>query len=248
MTDTGVDPDHPALRDQEVRTEVFDPYGDGSVPDHGTAVAGLLVGDADSGFPGMLPGAELFAADVFHTDEAGESYSTLLSLVQGLDWLVGNGVSVVNVSMTGPPNALLRQTVESMNDRGVIVVAAAGNDGPSAPPAYPAAYGDVVSVTAVDNDLRPYSMANRGAYISFSSPGVEIWSAGSAGSGRLRTGTSFAAAHASAIIADEIRQGEPAAIHDSIQALQSTARDLGAPGKDPVFGWGLIQGTPACQG
>ena len=149
--------------------------------------------------------------------------------------------------MTGPPNDLLEETVRRLNARGVVVVAAAGNGGPSAPPAYPAAYGDVVSVTAVDRELRPYRMANRGEYISFSSPGVQIWSAGEAGSGRRRTGTSFAAAHASAIIADVVRRGGRADISKALGALQSTARDLGVPGKDPIFGWGLIQGTPACR-
>ena len=247
MTDTAIDRNHPALRGRSLRTRTFDPHGDGSAPDHGTAVAGLLVGNAGNGFPGMLPGAELFAADVFHTNESGDSYSTLLSLVQGLDWLVDSGVSVVNVSMTGPPNALLENTVKRLNENGVIVVAAAGNGGPTAPPAFPAAYEEVVSVTAVDQELRPYSMANRGAYISFSSPGVRIWSAGVSGSGQHRTGTSFAAAHASAIIADVIRQGGPAGARDAIRALQSDAQDLGVPGKDPVFGWGLIHGTPACQ-
>lgn len=247
MTDTAIDGNHPALRGQALRTETFDPFGEGSVPDHGTAVAGLLIGNAETGFPGMLPGAELFAADVFHTNEDGESYSTLLSLIRGLDWLVESRVTVINVSMTGPPNDLLEETVRRMNNRGVVVVAAAGNGGPSAPPAYPAAYGDVVSVTAVDRELRPYSMANRGEYISFSSPGVQIWSAGEAGSGRRRTGTSFAAAHASAIIADVVRRGGRADVSKALGALQSAARDLGAPGKDPIFGWGLIQGTPACR-
>ncbi len=247
MTDTAVDRRHPALRGRALRTETFDPFGTGSVADHGTAVAGLLIGNADTGFPGMLPGAELFAADVFHTNADGESYSTLLSLVSGLDWLVGNGVAVINISMTGPPNALLEETVRRLDARGVVMVAAAGNGGPTAPPAYPAAYGEVISVTAVDNDLRPYSMANRGAYISFSSPGVQIWSADATGSGRHRTGTSFAAAHASAIIAGVVRQrgGRPD-IGKVVGDLRSTARDLGAPGKDPVFGWGLIQETPTC--
>ena len=247
MTDTAIDGNHPALRGQALRTETFDPFGKGSMPDHGTAVAGLLIGNAETGFPGMLPGAELFAADVFHTNDAGESYSTLLSLVRGLDWLVESGVRVINVSMTGPPNDLLEETVRRLNARGVVMVAAAGNGGPSAPPAYPAAYGEVISVTAVDRQLRPYSMANRGEYISFSSPGVQIWSAGEAGSGRRRTGTSFAAAHASAIIADVVRRGGRADVSKALGALQSAARDLGAPGKDPIFGWGLIQGSPACR-
>ena len=104
-----------------------------------------------------------------------------------------------------------------------------------------------MSVTAVDRNLRPYGMANRGSYISFSSPGVQIWSAGPEGSGRHRTGTSFAAAHASAIIADVVRGRDTDDVHGALNALQSTARDLGAPGRDPVFGWGLIQGAPTCR-
>lgn len=247
MTDTAVDPNHPALRGQTVRTQSFDPYGGGSLPDHGTAVAGLLVGDPGTGFPGMLPGAGLYAADVFHSNEDGESYSTLASLVEGFEWLAGERVSVINVSMTGPPSVMLEVAVNRLTDRGVVLVAAAGNGGPSAAPAFPAAYGDVVSITAVDAELRPYRMANRGLYISFASPGVEIWSADADGDGLRRTGTSFAAAHASAIIADVIERQGADRIAESIAALQTGARDLGSPGKDPIFGWGLIQGAPTCR-
>ncbi|NNG02850.1 MAG: S8 family serine peptidase [Inquilinus sp.] len=247
MTDTAIDPDHPALRGRAVRTENFDPLGEGSLPDHGTAVAGLLVGDPAAGFPGMLPGAGLFAADVFHTNESGESYSTLASLIEGFEWLVGEEVSVINVSMTGPPSTVLEMAVDRLDDHGIVLVAAAGNGGPSARPAFPAAYGDVISVTAVDAEMRPYRMANRGPYIAFASPGVGIWSADAAGAGQHRTGTSFAAAHAAAVIADVIEREGDDPIHEAIAALQSSAHDLGAPGKDPIFGWGLIQGVPSCQ-
>lgn len=96
---------------------------------------------------------------------------------------------MIQISMTGPPNRLLETAVRTLHERGIGIVAAAGNGGPAAAPAFPAAYDTVVSVTAIDQDLRAYRLANRGDYIAFSSPGVGVWSAAKNGAGRYRTGS-----------------------------------------------------------
>ncbi len=246
MTDTAVDPGHPALRGRSLRRQRFAPVGlaDPSPSDHGTAVAALLVGDPESGFSGMLPSASLFAADVFHTDRQGQPQATLADLVNGLDWLAQQRVSVINISMTGPPNPLLETAVGVLARAGIGMVSAAGNGGPTAAPAFPAAYDSVVSVTAVDQGLRPYRLANRGDYIALASPGVEVWSAAEGGAGRYRTGTSVAAAHVTGAIAELVGGGTDVA--SAIGILRSEARDLGSPGRDSVFGWGLLQTSPNC--
>lgn len=249
IADTAIDLDHPALRNQLVRRRQFAPVGpDRRSPiDHGTAVAALLVGDPSSGYSGMLPAASLFAADVFHLDRRGQPQATLTDLVHGLDWLAGQQVSVINISMTGPPNRLLETAIQILDGRGIGLVAAAGNGGPTAAPAFPAAYDNVVSVTAIGQDLRAYRLANRGDYIAFASPGVGIWSAADGGGGRYRTGTSVAAVLVSAAIA-EIIGDDNANLGRALTTLRRDALDLGAPGRDPVFGWGLIQATPSCRG
>lgn len=246
MTDTAVDPRHPALRGQALSRQRFAPAGleAASPDDHGTAVAALLVGNPSSGFSGMLPSASLFAADVFHLDRTGQPQATLADLVNGLDWLAEQRVSVINISMTGPPNPLLEAAVDILDRRGIGVVSAAGNGGPAAAPVFPAAYDSVVSVTAVDQGLRPFRLANQGDYIVFASPGVEVWSAAEGGAGRYRTGTSVAAAHVTGAIAESIGRGN--SVDSAIRILRNQARDLGAPGRDRVFGWGLLQTSPNC--
>lgn len=116
---------------------------------HGTAVAGLLIGASDSRVPGLLPGAELIAVDAFQRFGKSADIASIYDLVRALDLLVQRDVKVVNMSLTGPANAVLETSVKTAADRGMILVAAAGNDGPNAKPVYPAAYDDVIAVTAV---------------------------------------------------------------------------------------------------
>ncbi len=238
MIDTGVDPGHPALREAvlEVRHLVEGARAD---PVHGTAVAALLVGDRGVG---LLPGARLLVADVFTVDEAGPVTSPL-EIARGLDWLLRSGASPINLSLAGPDNAVLRLAVARVLEGGGILVAAAGNGGPRAAPAYPAAYPGVIAVTAVDRELRPYPRANRGPYIAFAAPGVGL----SAGDGRAAvSGTSYATPFVTAAAALLLRGGgayTPAVLED---ALARRARDLGPPGRDPVFGWGLVRLPRRC--
>ena len=82
-------------------------------------------------------------------------------------------VDVINMSMSGPADELLQKAIVDMSAGGVVFVAAAGNGGPSAPPSYPAAYEQVIAVTAVDKNLRGYIHANHGDYIDVAAPGVE---------------------------------------------------------------------------
>jgi len=206
---------------------------------HGTALAALLVGeDAAAGFQGVAPGCALYAAEVVRRGEARETTNVAL-LLRATDWLIGQRVEVINASLGGPPNRLLHELLALLVERGVPLVAAAGNDGPAASPVYPAAYPDALAVTATDALDRVYAQANQGAYVDLSAPGVDLWVPGGA-AGRYVSGTSFAAALVTGAVA--LHLAVNAAPATSVEAaLCRSARDLGRIGRDPVFGCGLLQ-------
>jgi subtilisin family serine protease len=209
-------------------------------PAHGTAVATLLTGrDAARGFEGAAAGAELYAGEVMRV-RAGREDTNARIVLEGLDWLLSENVRVVNLSLGGAPNRLLADATETILARTVVVVAAAGNAGRGAPPSYPAAYPGVIAVTANDAAGRVYDRANHGGYIALSAPGVDVW-VPDAGSGRYVSGTSFAAAWVSGAAARLVGQS-PRLKPPQVRAqFCAAARDLGAPGRDAVFGCGLLQ-------
>ena len=249
MVDSGVDDDLPALAGQKLHQRSF--LEDATSPagtEHGTAIASLLLGRPDPGHldgAGLLPAADLYAASIFerHGDRVEAS---AVGIAAALDWMVAEHVPVVNVSLSGDDNALMALAVARASQRGTVIVAAAGNSGPGAPPAYPAALGDVIAVTAVDQNQAILPEANRGDYIAFAAPGVRIWTPDANGLGEYRTGTSFAAPFAAAAIAAEHLAGTPADPDELRRRLAARTIDLGAPGKDPVFGYGLIQTNGTC--
>ncbi len=206
---------------------------------HGTAIASILVGKSE-GFRGLLPDAQLYAASVFEILPGRGSTATTASLVRALQWMVENKVPVVNMSLTGPRNAILQRAITAARAKNVLVVAAIGNDGPAAKPLFPAAYEGVVSVTAIDAQRRVFRNANRGAYLDFSAPGVGILHATADGSLGKSTGTSIAAPFAAVAISLSDRQ-TGFVRQETLQTLADGALDLGAPGFDPIYGHGLIR-------
>jgi hypothetical protein len=155
---------------------------------HGTAVASLISGTGP--VRGAAPGTPLLAADVYGDDPAGGS---AFAIVRALGWMAARGVRVVTVSLVGPANPLLEGAVRLARERGVIVVAAVGNDGPAAPPAYPASYPGVVAVTGIDGRGRLLHEAGRALHVEFAAPGADIRAADASGGARAVRGTSFAA-------------------------------------------------------
>jgi len=250
MIDTGLDRANPALAGRDIDERSFLEAGATPAPaEHGTTVAGILVGQGASEMGGLLPAAKLYAAGVFSQDAAGEPLATAVGFVGALDWLVGEGVRAINVSLAGDDNRLMALAVSRAAEKGAVLVAAAGNGGPSAAPAYPAALDAVLAVTAIDADGRLYPEANRGDYVDFAAPGVRVHSPTAPGTSF--TGTSFAAPFVTAIAAAELGRGDAAATVDAAalgERLGRESRDLGAPGRDAEFGWGLAQGPAACGG
>ncbi len=215
---------------------------------HGTEVASLMVGRTEH-FGGAAPGVPLYTADVYCGKPTGGAVDAIAG---ALEWLAGERVPVINVSLVGPPNALLQQAVARVVAQGFLIVAAVGNDGPAAPPLYPAAYPGVVGVTAVDARRRVIFEAERGPQVMFAAPGADIRAATLSADFQSVRGTSFAAPLVAGLLAEQLEimaagrdpgplPGiDPAAAHAAVDALARTAIHLGAAGRNTVFGYGLV--------
>lgn len=204
---------------------------------HGTAVASLLIGSGP--VRGSAPGQNLLAADVYGSDPAGGNAS---AIARALGWLVQRGVAVTTISLVGPDNKLLATVVSRAQQRGMLIVAAVGNDGPAAPPAYPASYRGVFAVTGVDGKNRALPEAGRAAHVDFAAPGDAVLAATGAGTTDRLRGTSFAAPLVAGRLA--LRYPAPSVdrIASAVSALVFEASDLGKRGRDKIYGHGLICG------
>ena len=186
MIDGGVDARHSAFATAHIVSRNFAGVANAPASEHGTAIASLLAG-VDKDFTGYLPGATVYAADVFGGELTGGSAA---EIALALNWLAENDIAVANISLAGPPNALLGAAVKAFVASGHMLVAAAGNDGPAAPPNYPAAYDGVIGVTATDAGHHLALDANRKA--RFAALGVDIRAAQLAGGYLPVSGTSYA--------------------------------------------------------
>ncbi len=248
LIDTAINPDHEALREARIETVRLSSSAlPQSGKQHGTAVAALLVGAKSSHAPGLLPGAELIAVDAFHASQSDANRASAYDLVRAVDLLVGEQVRIVNMSLSGPHNLPLEKVVGEAVKRKITMVAAAGNNGPHAKPVYPAAFANVVAVTAVDRNGNPYRRAVRGEHIDLAAPGVGVWTAASISGTRQKTGTSYAAPFVTAAAA-VLKSARPDLdSRQVVEELQKQAKDLGDPGHDPVFGWGLLDTRRLCE-
>ena len=247
MLDTGVDLDAAPLRGQAVVQRSF--LADGAKPaprEHGTAVATLLVGRDRDAFSGLLPDTTLFSAAVLRRRGDGTTSGELGALFEALDWLVGEGVSVANMSFETQENPVLSLILSTAAQRGLVMTAAAGNHGRGAAPAFPAAHPSVLTATATDRALRVYEHATTGAYIDFAAPGVGVLTADPSGL-RPHSGTSFAVPFLTAAAALEVARGTVPDATALRAQLRRHARDLGAPGKDDTYGWGLLDLKSICD-
>ncbi len=236
LIDSGVDGAHPALAGATIIRHGCD---DRVLPaPHGTAVASLLAGD-DGAFRGAQPRATIYAADVF----CGHGGGSISLLAIALDWMAREQVPVVNISLVGAQSVLLTGLVRAMSARGHLLVAAVGNDGPAAPPLYPAAYPEVVGVTGVDANDRVLPEACRGEQVDFAAPGAGIRAAQPGGGFAEVRGTSFATPIVAGLLAGALPEPDPAQARRAVEELTSTAVDLGREGPDTTYGRGLVGGS-----
>lgn len=178
---------HPSLAGASIEQRGF--AGSPKATGHGTAVASLIIGNQGP-FRGAARGASLLVADVYGGSRAAGSASAIVS---ALDWIASRRPQVANISLVGPPNRLMARAVAALQARGIAVVAAVGNDGPAAPPQYPASYPGVIAVTGVDARGRALAEAGKATHLDFAAPGADL-AAALPGKGYARVrGTSFAA-------------------------------------------------------
>jgi len=142
--------------------------------------------------------------------------------------------------LVGPKNVLLERAIGELIGSGYIIVAAVGNDGPAAPALYPASYPNVVGVTAVDAHNRVLLEAARGPQVMFAAPGADLAAAGVEHTYAAVRGTSFAAPFVAALLAARLAKPDAAAAASALQALTLAAVDLGPPGRDLTYGYGLV--------
>jgi len=234
VIDSGVDVKHPELANAIASS--FDALGSKEGPHtHGTGVAGAIVSHAR--LMGSAPAARILAIRAFGVAQNGAESSSFVVL-KGLDYAAAHGAQIVNMSFAGPKDALIERGIAALAAKGILMVAAAGNAGPKSPPLYPAANASVIAVSATDAEDRLFPESNRGSYIAVAAPGVDIFLPAPDGKYQITSGTSFSAAYISGLAALMLERN-PALQPDELRAiLMKTARDLGAPGRDDLFGAG----------
>lgn len=235
LIDTGVAASLPAFRHVKIQQRAFN--GPQAAPKaHGTAVAHMFAGT------GPAPGRKattILVADIFAGPRS--SSGSTFALVKAINWMAEQKVPVVNISLAGPSSGVVGKAVERLSAKGQIVVAAVGNDGPAAPPVFPAAYPNVIGVTAVDKSGSIYRYANRGSYVDFAAYGVDVTSLDAGGNVIAATGTSFAAPRVARALAKGLAVADGTKAAQALKLLESKTRDLGRPGKDPAFGLGIVE-------
>jgi hypothetical protein len=237
LIDGGVDRAHPAFAGASVVQ-----YGCGGtlVPSaHGTAVASLLVGRT-ARFQGAAPDAVLFAFDVYCGRRTGGAVDAIAAAFAALAL---EQVAVINVSLVGPRNLILERVIGRATAQGALVVAAVGNDGPHAPPLYPAAYDEVIAVTGVDRNRRLLVEAGRGNHVDFAAPGADLSAAGVDGQFLAVRGTSFSAPLVAGLLANSMLAPGADNARRAVDALAREAIDLGPRGVDTRYGKGLVGET-----
>jgi subtilisin family serine protease len=234
LIDGGVDASHPAFTGVSVRQSGC---GDSPVASaHGTAVASLVAGSSTE-LASAAPGTSLVIVDVYCGAATGGSVDRI---VAALAKLAGERVPVINISLVGPANRMLEEMVRRVTARGHILVAAVGNDGPAAPPLYPAAYPDVVAVTGVDSRRRALPEACRGKHVDFAAPGADLPVASPASAVTRVRGTSFAAPIVAGLLARTLHAPDRLAAKAALAKLTALAVDLGRRGRDTTYGAGLV--------
>ncbi|WP_172332737.1 S8 family serine peptidase [Mangrovicoccus sp. HB161399] len=239
LIDAGVDTRSSGLAGAQVVQQRFRGSDLPPATDHGTLMAELLAGE------GRLTRAQIYSADVIDPRRGDGETAGVDAILRAVDWLEKSGVGLVNVSLAGPYNKLLDRGLATAARDGMILVAAAGNQGPSSPPRYPAAFPFVLAVTAVDRDAEIYRLAVHGPHVDLSAPGVDIL-VPNGGKLRVLSGTSAAAPFVTAAIAADPALSGPVPVAAVRSHLAEAASDLGPRGRDDTFGAGLLHAPAGC--
>jgi filamentous hemagglutinin family protein len=243
LIDSRVDPRQP-----DFSGRIVDSYDAGCGPDtppdaHGTGMAGAIASHV--GLLGVAPNARIIAICAFGGHGTPEATST--KIIRGVDYAIARGAKIINMSFAGPQDPTLAQELQVAREKGILIIAAAGNAGAKSPPLYPGADPNVMAVTATDEHDRLFAGANQGSYVAVAAPGVNILVPAPNGDVQFTTGTSVASANVSGVAALLLAE-KPTRTPEEIRAiLASTAKHLGAKGVNPQFGAGLVDPLKALR-
>lgn len=260
VLDSGIDVKHRDIKVKdgycaiEVECAIGTPYDDDN--GHGTHVAGIIAALANqTGLIGIAPSVDLYSIKSLNAFGIG----TTTSLIDGIDLAIKNKIDILNLSITtDKDDPALRQALKRAYDSGILIVAAAGNNGDEASGVvmYPAKYDSVIAVSAVKADLTKLPRSASGKEVEIAAPGHKIFSTypmkwdfedGKADGYTQLTGTSMAAAHVTGVLA-LYKERFPNMTNVELRALLAhSAKDLGAKGRDDVFGHGLVEYKQALQ-
>jgi subtilisin family serine protease len=242
IIDSQIDVRHPELA--SAIAESFDAVGQADKPHtHGTGMLGAIV--SRGRLMGIAPGAKALAIHAFATGTKQSPQATTQAIIAGLEFALEKGARVINMSFAGPYDPMLQVALKKAAERGAVLIAAVGNNGPKSPPLYPAADPHVIGVTATDQNDAPYTGANRGAYVAVAAPGVNIIAPAPEAAYQLTTGTSVAAAHVSGVAALLLERHPNADAATILEVLTASATKLTSDSRDDQVGWGLIDPASA---
>ncbi len=244
MIDSGVDVTHPDLAGDIAGT--FDALGTGlKAHPHGTAIAGAIA--AHGRLMGAAPAAQILAVRAFSGNGNDGGEGTTFAIMSGLSWAVSHGARVVNMSFAGPQDPGIARSLAAAHQKGVALVAAAGNKGAKSPPLFPAADPNVIAVTATDVSDQVPAFANRGRYVAVAAPGVDLMLLAPSGSLQFSSGTSYSAAYVTGTAALMLERRPDLGPDALRQALTGTAHHLGPEGNtdDDPAGAGLVDAYQA---
>jgi len=234
MIDSGVDVGHPELANSIA--DSFDALGSKEGPHvHGTGVAGAIA--AHARLMGSAPEARILAIRAFGVTAKG-AQSTSYVVLKALDYAALHGAQIVNMSFAGPNDPLIARAIAATATRGILMVAAAGNAGAKSPPLYPAANPAVMAVSGTDAQDKLFAASNRGSHVAIAAPGADIFLPAPDGKYQMTSGTSFSAAYISGVAALVMERNSSLKPDEVRAILVKTARDLGPPGRDDLFGAG----------
>lgn len=251
IIDTGISNTHPDLKaNVKDGVNTINPLKNWNDDNgHGSHVAGIVAGiDNTIGVVGVAPKADLYAIKALNSKGSGY----LSDIIEGLGWAIANKMQVVNMSLgSASGNESFHAAVANAADAGITIVAAAGNSGGAV--SYPAAYSEVIAVSATDSDNKLAYFSSYGPEVDLAAPGVSVYSTYKGTGYATMSGTSMAAPHVAGVAALVINnlacahdgnKCDPSVVKDK---LQNSASDLGISGFDNLFGYGLVDAFQAVQ-
>jgi len=247
ILDTGVDTNHPDLKDRVILSRDFTGSSSGAsdVQGHGTHCAGIVAASTDgNGIIGAAPKASILNGKVLGDNGSGASSG----IAAGIRWATEQRADIISMSLGGPSqDSATRSAIQQAVASGIIVVCAAGNEGPrEGTVGYPGGYDESICVGAVDQNLNAANFSSRGAALDIASPGVSILSTYPGGRYARLSGTSMATPYVAGCLALYLsylkKKGLPLPSYSQVLDLfRQTAQDRGNPGKDTTYGWGFIK-------